>query len=527
MGGTGTADILIEGLLGATAYPHPVQDIILRETHISWVLLTGPFVYKLKKPVDFGFLDYTTLERRRHFCEEEVRLNRRFAPDLYLGVVPVTGRPDAPHMDGDGTPIEYAVKMRQFDEAMQLDRVLARGELTGDHIDGLARHLAAFHCGADVARPGQGVGGAEQVAAAVRANFELTRRFVPDLIDPETYAALSEWSETELVRLQGIIAQRLADGFVRECHGDAHLRNMALLDGEIILFDCIEFNPAFRYTDVMAEVAFTRMDLDAMGAKMLGARFLSAYLEESGDYEGLALLPLYLSYRAYVRGKVAALSPETSDGGRADTVRRQVSLANGYTRPQGAFLIVMHGVTGSGKSTVAGALVEELGAVRIRSDRERKRLTGVTHGQDAVGEGIYDADTTARTYRRLLTLSETPLIAGFPVILDATYLDVAERDAARALAERLRVPFAIVSCEAPRAVLEQRVAARAEKGEDRRDPSDATLPVLAAQLADYQPVTAPERDFVVTVDTESFDSRALADRLRARWSGSRSRGAGG
>lgn len=509
-------DRLIQGLRDPAAYPHPVGSVRLIETHISYVLLTGRFAYKLKKPVDFGFVDYTTLERRRHFCEEEVRLNRRLAPDLYLGVVPVTGDPARPRMGGEGEPLEYAVRMREFPQEAQLDRVLERGALGTDEVDELADTLARFHAGAAVARPGDGYGGPEEVAAVVRANFDLTERFVPEWIPAERYRHLSEWSDAFLAAHRDTIAGRLADGFVRECHGDAHLQNIALVDGRIEIFDCIEFNPAFRFTDVMAEIAFTRMDLDARGRPDLGWRVLNRYLEVGGDYAGLALLPLYLSYRAYVRAKVTLLGPDTPQ--KAEVARRQVDLADAYTRPGRPALLLMHGVTGTGKTTVSTELVERLGAVRIRSDAERKRLAGVAreHRATAVGGGIYSPDMTRGTYDRLHALAEGVLAAGYTVVLDATYLKEWQRRAARETAERAGVPWWIVHCRAPREELIYRVERRAERPDAI---SDANVEVLHAQLKAAEPLAGDEVSRVVLVDTDTVDPAEVPDLVRAQLDG--------
>ncbi|MDH4228339.1 MAG: AAA family ATPase [Nitrospirota bacterium] len=524
-----TAHPLREGLCRPEAYPHPVTvPVRVIETHISLVFLTGEYVYKLKKPVNLGFVDYSTLEKRRHFCAEEVRLNRRLAAPLYLGVAAITGSERAPRVriDGEaggqnagpaGEPtLEYAVRMREFPQSAQLDRMLEAGTLEPTHVDTMARQVAKFHARAAQARPGDGVGGVEQVRAAVLANFELTARFVPELIPADTFRRVREWSEARLAALEARIAARLADGFVRECHGDLHLQNAAWVDGELQLFDCIEFNPAFRFTDVMAEVAFTRMDLDARGRPELGARFLNLYLEHSGDYAGLALLPLYLSYRAWVRAKVAALTPVATGfdaATRTATVGARVALSDAYTRPPRPWLALMHGVTGSGKTHFSNRLVEGLGAVRIRSDAERKRLAGMgrEHHAAAVGEGLYGAATTDATYQRLHQLAAQALEAGFPVVLDATYLKAARRQAAREVAERAGVPCLTVSCEASPEVLAERVTKRAALGVDL---SDATLEVLEQQWRDGEPLVGPERATALVVDTRSQTADEVAQRVR-------------
>lgn len=507
---------LIRGLLKAEAYPHPVSAVTRIETHISHVLLTGDFVYKLKKPVDLGFVDYTTLERRHYFCQEELRLNRRLAPHLYLDVVAITGSPDAPRVGGDGPVIDYAVKMRAFKQEDQWDHALADGRLTAEHLTSLADTLARFHERVAVARPGDGLGGPEQVRAALMANFELTRRFVPNLIDAASFARLESWTDEQLTRLSGTIRARLADGFVRECHGDVHLQNVAFVGDEVVLFDCIEFNPAFRFVDVMAEIAFTVMDLDSRGRSDLGTRFLNRYLEIGGDYAGLQLLPMYLSYRAYVRAKVTALSPAAP--GQGERISGLISLAEGYTCLPRASIVVMHGVTASGKSTVSTALLDRLRAIRIRSDVERKRLAGVpreTRPGDELPKGttdgdIYDASSTDATYERLRDMAVGVVETGFSVILDATYIHRAARQAVRELGERLGVPVVIVSCQASESVLTERLSQRAAQS---GGVSDGTVRVLQSQLQVADALDAGELETAIVFDTEKADYDALAAQL--------------
>ncbi len=501
---------LIRGLSRADAYPHAVGEVTHIETHISHVLIAGAFAYKLKKPVDLGFVDYTTLARRKHFCEAELRLNRRLASDLYLETVAITGSPDAPRVGGAGEPIEYAVKMRAFRQSDQWDRVLARGKLTASHVEALADRLAAFHAKAEPVEPGRGLGGPEQVADVVRANFELTRPFIGRWIDPDRHARLAAWSDRALERLAPLIRQRLESGFVRECHGDAHLQNVAFVEGRVAVFDGIEFNDTFRFIDVMAEIAFTKMDLDSRGHPELGARFLNRYLEMSGDYQGVALLPLYLSYRALVRAKVACLSPDAA--AQADRIAALVQLADGYAHMGPSALVQMHGVTGCGKSTVGMALLERLGAIRIRSDVERKRLAGVgrTERPDGVGAGLYRDDMSAATYARLRQCAEPVANAGFVVILDATYLQKDHRLAVKALAQRLGIAYIIVSCRASRGELERRIRARMAQG---TGVSDGTLAVLAEQLQRLDPLDRAEAASSVVADTESWDGDVLSRRV--------------
>ncbi len=510
---------LIESLRTADPYDHDVGDVRMLQTHISWILLTGPFAYKIKKPVDLGFVDYTDLERREHFCREEIRLNQRLAPDLYRSVVPITGSPEAPRMDGDGEPFEYAVKMVQFDQEDLLSRKLERGELTADPLDELGRIAADFHDRIPVADPEDGYATPEAIRRETVANFDDPLQQVEDPGLRDRLESLREWSRTTHERLEDRFSERLRDGYVRECHGDMHLENMLMYEGRPTIFDCIEFNDDFRWIDVMNEVAFVLMDLESRDRPDLAARFLDRYLRESGDYGGLDTLRYYKAYRAMVRVKVNFLQLKTADLSQEEKTatkeafERYLSLAESYRDAPPPRLIITHGLSGSGKTTVTGRLLEALGAVRLRSDVERKRLAGLdpdeASGSD-LDEGLYSAGMTDRTYERLRELAGTVLSAGYPTIVDATFLDRERRRALRELADRREVPFRIVSCRAPEDVLRERVARRDEEA----SVSEAGVDVLENQLEDRDPLGDDEREHAIRVDTtEPLDREELVERL--------------
>jgi len=506
---------LITALADPRRYPHPADGVEVLETHISWVLLAGDFAYKVKKPVDLGFLDFSALATRRRCCDEEVRLNRRTAPELYLGVVPITGTDADPALGGAGPALEYAVKMRRFEQDALLDRVAQRGGLDAALVDRLAARIAAFHAAVAVDPPDGPFGRPEAIAAQARENFDAVEELIGDPPEGPRLARLRRWTEGELARLAPVFEQRKAEGGVRECHGDLHLRNVALVGGEPTPFDCIEFSDALRWNDVVSEVAFLVMDVLDRGLPRAAFRFLNAYLEITGDHAGLAVLRPYLVYRAMVRAKVACIRAHQAGAGAGAQAEFQGYLAlaerlTGLGRPA---VVLMHGLSGSGKTTVAEALLARLGAVRLRSDVERKRLHGLPAGArtaGAVGGGIYDAETTRRTYERLAALAGAMAGAGWPAIVDAAFLRRAERDAFRAVAEEVGAPFAIVACGAPEPVLRERLLRRAREA---RDPSEATVSVLEAQLHFAEPLGADERSAVVDAAGAGPD---LAERLGRR-----------
>lgn len=504
-----TAHTLIEALQRTASYPHPVAAVQLVETHISWVLLTGSYAYKIKKPVDFGFLDFTTLARRRHYCEEELRLNRRLAPELYLEVVPISGTADAPRLGGADTPIEYAVKMRQFPQEAQLDRVLAHGELTRAHAAALAATLARFHRSAAVAGADTAYGTPESVWRPMAQNFAQIRAHVRGQDEIELLDHLQHWSEDRCDALQDLLVQRKRDGYIRECHGDAHLGNIVLLDGQPLLFDCIEFNPELRWIDVISEIAFLTMDLRDRGRDDLAHRVLNDYMQATADYGALPLLRLYQVYRALVRAKVSCLRLGQTGLGETERqetqrrVRNYLRLAARFTEAAPAPLMITCGLSGSGKTTVTDEVLESQGALRLRSDVERKRLFGFdadARTGSAVGGGVYSAEASARTYRHLAALAESIVRAGFPALVDAAFLKRVQRNAFAQLAQRLAVPFVIFECEAPAALLRERVSERAASA---RDASEATVAVLETQLQLREPVGADEAQHVFTIHTGS------------------------
>ena len=507
---------LIAALQNPALFEHPVEGFQVIETHISWVLLTGPYVYKFKKPVNFGFLDFTSLEARQHFCNEELRLNQRLTEDLYLEVIPVTGSPDAPQLGGSGEAIEYALKMRQFSQEGLLSTLQANGELTVAHIDQLARQIADFHLEAPRVPAENELGSPQSVMAPVSQNFEQIRPLISEAADLAQLAALQAWAESSFERLKPLLAQRKADGFIRECHGDIHLGNATVIDGRVVLFDCIEFNEPFRITDVYADIGFLAMDLEDRGLKSLSRRLITQYLEVTGDYQGLELLNFYKAYRAMVRAKVAlfSLSPDADGVQRAATLRQYrnyANLAESYSAIPSRFLAITHGVSAVGKSHVAMRLVESLGAVRLRSDVERKRMFA---GQD---ESLYGAQASEATYARLHELAGQVLRAGFPVVIDATYLKRDQREAAAEVAETTGVPFVILDCQAPQAVIEGWLAQR--QAEDQ-DPSDATLEVIATQQAGREPLSDAELSRSKQVQTHiGSDMDNLVDQLRQRLPG--------
>ncbi|MFZ2163314.1 MAG: AAA family ATPase [Sideroxyarcus sp.] len=500
---------LIAALRDPIRYAPVVPSVQVIETHISWVLLAGEYAYKIKKAINLGFLDYAELDARRFCCDEEIRLNRRTAPDIYLGTVSIGGSLDAPEF-GALPAFEYAVRMRRFDSASLMDNLLLRGKISAQHIDRLAACIAGFHASVAVADAGSEFGTAESINAAALQNFEQLRSLLTDDADRENIAVLEAATEAEYAECRDIFESRRAQGFVRECHGDLHLGNIVLIGDEPVPFDCIEFNPALRWIDVMDEISFSVMDLLHRNHPQFAWRLLNVWLEANGDYGGLPVLRFYLAYRAAVRAKVCAIRASQADISRRAkseemaACRSYLALARqclGQYRPA---LIITHGLPGSGKTTFSQLALQQMGAIRIRSDVERKRLFGLgtlDNSRAVVGD-IYSPEATRRTYARLHELARSILLAGFPVIVDAAFLRQDEREAFRELARSMSVPFAIASLHAEDGKLRERIRQR------RNDASEADVAVLDMLLSKQQPLSPRERASTAGFTTEETPDSA-------------------
>ena len=488
----------------------------LIETHLSSLLLAGGHVYKLKKPVALPFVDFSTLALRHAACTEELRLNRRTASHWYLGVVPVQQAESgaviaAPGQALAGTVIDWAVRMRRFDNRQAFDRLAAAGRLSQAQVDGLADAVVAFQAGQPplAAGPGHAEAQAETTRQAVRDNAAELAALVVGSALAAPVAELQRWSRA--AEQPALMAQRARDGRVRDGHGDLHLGNVFWAEGAAVLFDALEFDARLRQIDTVGDLAFTFMDLLAHGLPQQAWRFINTTLEASGDWAALPLLAWWAVHRAAVRAKVALLSVAAG----ADDAARAVGLARAQRyldvasalaaphpprAPRTPKLVLMMGLSGSGKTAVAGQLAQRLGGVRLRSDVERKRLFGLTAtARVEPSLGLYTPEATRRTYARLQALAEGALQAGVAVVVDAASLHRAERDAFRALARRLGVAFKLVLCEAPAAVLAQRLAARTAAGQDA---SDATVEVLRQQLLFTEWPTEDERADLLRLATD-------------------------
>jgi len=512
-------DPMIAALLQPAAYDHPVGRVDLIETHISWVLLSGPYAYKLKKPVDLGFVDFSTPDLRRWFCEEELRLNRRLAPELYLGLRTVHGPPERAALWGTGPPIEVAVQMRQFPQEELLPAVLGRGDLSQDQLDQLADTLVSFHRAAATAGKGEPYGTSEAVRTPAIANLDVLQGRTQE--DPaaeageaERLGRLRRWSEAEAERLTSFFTARRDNGSIRECHGDLHLGNMVRHGGRIEVFDCLEFSPALRWIDPISDMAFLVMDLEQRGCVEGAHRVLNRWLEGIGDYAGLPGWRWYLVYRALVRAKVTTLRLRQAALPEAARTTLQLersgylAWAEAASHASAAALVITHGVSGSGKTHLARALCAQMGWLHLRSDVERLRLFGRWGPAPGRKDGVplpvgdpYRQEVTEWLYgQRLLECAEAILAAGLPVIVDATFLKREHRQGMANLAKRLGVGFAILDCRCCPEEAVRRIRCRLREGVD---PSQADEAVLESQLLKRDPLEEGEAQGAIVVESEA------------------------
>jgi aminoglycoside phosphotransferase family enzyme/predicted kinase len=469
------------------------------ETHISVLLLSGDIALKFKKPVDLGFVDFTTLEKRRQLCHEEWRLNRRFAPTLYQQVVAVViGEDGEPRLvarqagqGSAGVEREYAVQMRRFAHEEMLDVRVEAGSVSAEEISGLVDDIVAFQQRSAAADAGSGAGSPSLVRQQVLGSLE----HITDL-DDEIPVLL----RNELDALADVFATRCSEGFIRDGHGDLHLSNIVQLEGRPTPFDCIEFNSTLRVIDTVSDFAFLLMDLDFRGCSELANIAFNRYFDRSGDFDGLAVLRLYLAYRSLVRAKVASLQAgdDTVAASQRDRLGRRrarhVALAREYLAPAGKpALWITHGFSGSGKSHHCRRIAARSGWLHVRSDVERKRLLGVAADEatgSGLGEGAYAESVTEQTYARLARIARTAVSSGFSVIVDASFLSLRQRRLFRALASDLGVAWRILDCDAEDAVLRERIRNRAAGG---TDPSEADEAVLTHQQRTHEPLDEDER----------------------------------
>jgi len=495
---------LAEALLDPKAYPDPPQRVELVQTQMSFVFLTDDYVYKVKKPVNLGYLDYTTLDKRQFYSQREVKLNRRLCPDVYLGVVPITRHEGHIFIEGQGKAIEYAVKMRRLPQEAMMDVLLANSKVSLQMVAGVAEKLAEFHQKAETNASISAFGGLDTITKNTEENFTQTEKYIGNTISREKYQRIKVYTNRFIEGNTSLFRKRIVDGRIRDCHGDLHAAHICFCDG-ICIYDCIEFNDRFRYCDIAAEVAFLAMDLDHYGRSDLSRQFINAYVARSQDKELMALLNFYKCYRAYVRGKVDSF--KLDDPYITQVEKRQTreiassyfALADAYTRSK-PILFITTGLVGTGKTVLAQALAKRLGLVIIASDVTRKQLAGIPiteHRFEEFDTGIYSAEFSRMTYDKMFAEAKHILNEGGSVILDASFIKSSERLKAKNLAEEMNADFFIVECTLDEENIKQRLAQRLKQG----SVSDGRWEIFEPQKRQFDPVTEVPATNHVVVDT--------------------------
>ena len=488
---------LIAGLLDSAAYSESPAKVSLIQTHISYILLTPDMVYKIKKPVDFGFLDFTTLEKRRFYCNEEVRLNRRLTHGIYIGVVPVSDLGGKPRMEGDGAPVEYAVKMRHIPEETMLRTMILSGAPGPALMERIGARIADFHLNVHTESRIAAFGSPGAIRNNLAENFSQTEAFIGRTISKERFELIKESSLGFLAKHAPLFTRRMEEGFIKDCHGDIHSDHISI-DNGINIIDCIEFNERFRYSDSISDLAFLLMDLDYLSRGDLARALEESYLTASGDGEGGELLDFYRSYRAYVRGKVESFRldeeevPPEDKASAARQAKRYFHLAEGYalSHPRPVFVLV-RGLSGSGKSTLAEALSSEAGLLHLSSDRIRKELAGMdplTHDYKPFGRGIYSGEATERTYGEIIGRAGRALRAGRSVVVDATFLKKTLVERVRSEAQSSGAKVHIVEVRAPESLVRRRLVERSSATSE----SDAGWQIYLEQKKLFEEVVPAE-----------------------------------
>ena len=500
---------------------HDIDHVDIIETHISWVFLTGECAYKIKKPVDYGFVNFTTLDRRRFYCHEEYRLNKRLASQLYIDVVTLTGNESYIEINGRLPVVDYAVRLHQFNHDQKFDVLLNRLKLRDEDFEQLAIRIAKFHNNIDVAPPTSRYGEPNLVHTAVTENFFHCRQSPTNHTTEVKIDLLSKWCNKEFKRIYHALHERKNSGMIRECHGDLHLGNICVFHDKITPFDCIEFNPNFRWIDVINEIAFLVMDLMSRGRQDFAIRFLNEYLTITGDYAGLSCLRYYLVYRAMVRAKIEHIRARQGHWEKSvqktamSNFYHYVELADTLTKTTQPLLIITHGLTASGKSTLAKQLQKLLFVIHIRSDIERKRLYGLeatANSHSTINSGIYTSMATLHTYQQLYEITESLIKNHWSVIVDATFLQHKSRKKFLEMANRYQAHFVILNCVTQQSDLLQRLAQRSR---EQYSVSEADPTVLQQQITAIEPLTDQEQLYTVTIDTHKpIEMSSLAEKLR-------------
>jgi uncharacterized protein len=482
----------VQTMLESDFYPDKPASVELLQTQMSFIFLAGKYAYKIKKPVNLGYLDYTTLEKRRYFCERELELNQRLCPDTYISVIPITRKKEKNSFNQDGDIIDYAVKMRVLPQEKMLNVLLEKDCVSDEMMDRLANKLNIFHESVETNAEINTFGEITSLTINTEENFNQTEKSVGRTISEKKYTHIKEYTRRFLLENSQLFTNRVQSGKIRDCHGDLHAAHVCFTD-DICIYDCIEFNDRFRYGDVASEIAFLAMDIDHYGRADLSSTFVKDYVKYSKDTSLIQLLPFYKCYRAYVRGKVESfkLDDATIKSEDKEIARRTASgyfnLAGFYARSHPSLFITV-GVTGTGKTTLAKEIARHTGAIVISSDMIRKKITGVPtnqHRYENFNDGIYSPESTVKTYEKMFSQGKLLITGGKSVILDATFIKQSDRQKARELTRESDADFYVLECRTDEANIRKRL----EQRQKENSISDGRLEILRPQIEKFEPIT--------------------------------------
>ncbi len=497
--------------------PQP-QTVEIIQTHISAVFLTGTYAYKIKKPVDFGFLDFSTLEKRKHFCSEEIRLNKRLAPDIYLEVVPITKEQNHIVINGSGTPVEYAVKMKQFPQKNIMTTQLQQHKITKQTIEELGNILIGFYIQAAHNKEIDSYGKPESVQQNIDENFEQTQNIIGTVINKETYTFIKKANDTFFTYNKNLFDQRIKEDKIRECHGDLHSGNI-VISTKPIVFDCIEFNKRFRYIDIASDIGFLAMDLDYQNHPYLSSHLIHHYLIHSNDTTLHNVLNFYKSYRAYVRGKVIGfqLNDPHIETDKKQTLinigKKYFEFSHYYAslflqdlQQKKPLLMLVGGLSGTGKSTIAQKLAIDYHAILLNTDVVRKKIHNIDiyeKHHDAPNTGLYNPKKVEETYKKVLELAEQHLKEGHNVVLDATFQQQKHRTHAHQLAQHHNSQFLQIQCICDEDVIQQRLQKRVQE----QNASDARWEIYLQQKKTFEPFQQTPYTLLFDTGNTTYDHR--------------------
>lgn len=509
---------LFEILQKPSLYGSKVKSVKVLQTHISFVVLTGEYAYKIKKAVNFGFLDYSTLEKRKHFCEEEIRLNRRLCPDIYLGVVPITMKNSEVAFNGEGVVVEYAVKMKEFPQDNIMTKLLKQEKIDENVLDRICSILVRFYNSGERSKEIDEYGKVESVKRNTDENFEQMKEFIGVSIPRDDYDFIKKTTNSFLECKKDFFEKRIEKGFIKDCHGDLHTGNIVVDDDKICIFDCIEFNKRFRYGDVASDIGFLAMDLDFLGYPYHSSYFIEKYVEKNSDFDVFDVLNFYKGYRAFVRGKVNSFRLNENNLSQSEkkeiivTCRRYFDLAKYYAslcslqlnEEKKPVLFVVTGLTGTGKTTVAGKISVDYHAFKISSDKLRKELAGVDiyeRHYDKYNTGLYSPEKMRQVYDKMFEYATSLLRSNRNVVLDATFKTNALREEAVQIAKENNALCLFIYCSCP----EEKVKEYLEERIKKKTISDGRWEIYVKQKESFEPLKR-DFDFVkVDVSNKSFD----------------------